>query len=107
MRAHGCGHVIGMRTSETSADHSTQPRADAPDVVADYIAAEFMWLEVLATGKRAEKVAEISAAREYVRAIDAYLSTIKASGRRIPYHLDDVSQNLHATYGDAPLPQVA
>jgi hypothetical protein len=96
-----------MIASETDTVPSMQPRPDVPDVVAEYVAAEFLWLEVVATGKRAEKAAEISAAREYVRAIDAYLVTLKAAGRRIPYHLDDVSQSLHETYGVGSVPQVA
>lgn len=79
----------------------------APDVVADYVAAEYTWLEVLAAGLRAERANEIAAAREYARAIDAYLVTLKASGRRVPYHLDDVSQTLHLAYGHTPMPQVA
>jgi hypothetical protein len=99
------GHISGMSPSQTSANSSRQPTA--PDVVADYVAAEYLWLEVQATGKRAEKAAEISAAREYVRAIDAYLVTLRASGRRVPYRLDDVSQTLRDSYGDAPVPQVA
>jgi hypothetical protein len=79
----------------------------AQDVVSDYVAAEYTWLEVLAVGLRAERANEVAAAREYARAIDAYLVTLKASGRRVPYHLDDVSQTLHLAYGHAPMPRVA
>jgi hypothetical protein len=67
-----------------------------PDVVADYVAAEYLWRE--AHGSTAAGVNRDAVACEYVRAIDAYVTTLKACGRRIPYRLDEVATALRATW---------
>jgi hypothetical protein len=73
------------------------------DLVREYVATQCLWREISAPGSTAAMVDRMHAAREYVRAIDAYLVTLKACGRRIPYRLDVVADALRAEYGEAPL----
>jgi hypothetical protein len=79
--------------------------AQGPDVVVEYVAAEYLWREASAAGSKLETRDQIAAAREYVRAIDAYVATLRAWGRQIPYRLDEVADTLRAAYGEAPKPQ--
>jgi len=73
--------------------------SDLPDVVGEYVAAEYLWHQ--ACESASSHTYKAAAARDYVQAIEAYVVTLKASGRRIPYRLDEVAASLRATYGAA------
>jgi hypothetical protein len=82
------------------------PRTSECDVVREYIAAEAGWQEV-ADGPSIDQAADV-AAREYVRAIDAYVGVLRANGRQIPHRMDQLAEILRLAYPDPPpLPKVA
>lgn len=75
-------------------------------VVDDYIAAEAGWREAT-TDPMVLAADQVEAARQYVQAIDAYVLKLRASGRQVPHHIDEVAATLRATYGDALFSQRA
>lgn len=73
----------------------------------DYIAARHHWRKLSAADCGTQIADQVAAAREYVRAIDAYVAGLHHAGQPIPHHLDTLAATLRANYGDAPLPQHA
>jgi hypothetical protein len=71
-----------------------------PDNVQQFVAAQGAWHDACAGAPAAPSRAD--AAREYLRAIDAYLVDLRAQGRQIPHRLDEVAATLRAVYGDRP-----
>jgi hypothetical protein len=75
--------------------------APASDVVADYIEAEANWHAAMSNLSNLAGD-EVDAARDYIRAIDAYVAVLRATGRQIPHHMDEVAETLRHEYGEPP-----
>jgi hypothetical protein len=73
--------------------------ADRPDIAGECVTAEHLWHQ--ACGSTSSDLTKAAAARDYVRAIDAYVVTLKASGRQVPCRLDEVASSLRGIYGEA------
>lgn len=46
--------------------------------------------------------AQVAAAHQYVRSIDAYIAVLNAAGRPVPHRLDDMAHTLRVSYGEPP-----
>ena len=88
--------------------HETPNGPATTEVVAQYVAAENMWREITDGDSPPTRREVAAAAMHYVNALDAYVSVLRAIGRQIPHHLDDVANALRAEYGnEPPVPLVA
>jgi transglutaminase-like putative cysteine protease len=82
------------------------PTVAGPSTAAtdSYVAARQRWRELSAAECGAEIAEQVAAAREYVRAIDAYIAGMRHAGQPIPRHLEVLAAALRANYGDQPAP---
>jgi hypothetical protein len=71
------------------------------DVVAEYVAASRAWHEA-SVNPAIHPGSQVAAARRYVRAIDAYISALRATGQWVPHRLEEVAAALRAKYGQGP-----
>jgi len=76
------------------------------DVVGDYVTAECAWLQMTAHGSNPDTASEADAACEYIRAIDAYVATLRTCGRQIPHRMDETAATLRALYQPMAAPRL-
>jgi hypothetical protein len=62
-------------------------------VVGEYVLAEAVWLAAVSAVSILE-VVRVAAAQQYVTAIDAYVHLLRATGRQVPHHMDDLADTL-------------
>jgi hypothetical protein len=110
----GMGVLCGRRAVQLAGPRHAEVRAldrrpriiDVPgrDVVGDYVTAEYAWLQMTAHGSNPDSASEAATACEYVRAIEAYVVTLRACGRQIPHRMDETAATIRALYQPMALP---